>query len=140
MITIGCTVEESIEIPQFEDSSVLLIEILSDDALITAKLPKPPIWADCHKYRAIVTPAKFKPESDPFDELYGGTMFANGFPLISDSKPGDQDYNGGRWHMNLLKVAVSQDKYKDACSLEDLDLDDFMSTDNYFECPLIRYK
>ena len=38
LITIGCTVEESIEIPQFEES-VSFIEMLSDDALLTSKRP-----------------------------------------------------------------------------------------------------
>jgi hypothetical protein len=85
-----------------------------------------------------VTPATFKPESDPFDELYaGGNGFKNGVPLISESKPGDQDYNGGRWHLNVLKDGVSPDKYANACKVEDLDLGDFESTGDYFECPLL---
>jgi hypothetical protein len=75
-------------------------------------LPRPQAWADCELFNSIVTPATFKPESDPFDELYaGGNGFKNGVPLISESKPGDQDYNGGRWHLNVLKDGVSPDKY-----------------------------
>ena len=93
---------------------------------------------DCERFAGVVTPATFNPESDPFDELYaGGNGFKRGVPLISESKPGDQDYNGGRWHQNVLKASVDPDKYKDACSVEDLDLDDFKSTDMYFECPLL---
>ena len=85
-----------------------------------------------------VTPTTFSPESDPFDELYaGGSGFKNGVPLISESKPGDGDFNGGRWHMNVLKDSVPADKYANACKVEDLDLNDFMSTPNYFECPLL---
>lgn len=99
--------------------------------------PRPSAWADCELYGAVVAPAQFNPSSTPFDELYGGTSgFKGGAPLISESKPGDQDYNGGRWHMNLLKAGVPADKYSNACSVEDLDLNDFMSTGNYFECPL----
>jgi hypothetical protein len=85
-----------------------------------------------------VTPATFSPESTPFDELYaGGNGFKEGAPLISESKPGDQDYNGGRWHLNVLKAGVDPDKYAGANRVEDLDLDDFDSMEAYFECPLL---
>lgn len=46
-------------------------------------------------------------------------------------------YNGGRWHLNLLKGSVNPDKYQDACSVEDFDLNNFISTEAYFECPLL---
>jgi hypothetical protein len=39
--------------------------------------------------------------------------------------------------MNVLKEGVPADKYANACSVEDLDLNDFESTSNYFECPLL---
>ena len=100
--------------------------------------PRPSTWVDGELFAGVVTPAMFDPESDPFDELYmGGNGFKDGVPLISESKPGDQDYNGGRWHANALKADVDPDKYADATRVEDLDLDDFVSTDNYFECPLL---
>ena len=98
---------------------------------------------DGELFDGVVTPATFDPASTPFDELYAG---GNGFkknglgervPLISESKPGDQDYNGGRWHMNVLRGDVDPDKYEDATSVEDLDLADFDSMDRYFECPLL---
>ena len=101
-------------------------------------LPRPQVWVDCELFNSVVTPATFDPESDPFDELYaGGNGFLDGAPLISEAKPGDQDYNGGRWHKNILKEEVDPDKYADACSVEDLDLNDFVSTEDYFECPLL---
>ena len=101
-------------------------------------LARPQTWVDGELFAGLVTPATFSPDSDPFDELYaGGNGFLNGVPLISDSKPGDQDYNGGRWHMNVLKDGVDPDKYANATSVDDLDLNDFESTDNYFECPLL---
>ena len=118
----------------------LFLVLGSSQALIAGKapLPRPQAWVDCELFDSIVTPATFKPESDPFDELYaGGTGFKGGAPLISESKPGDADYNGGRWHMNVLKDGVPEDKYADACKVEDLDLNDFESTGNYFECPLL---
>ncbi len=99
---------------------------------------RPQAWVDGELFAGVVTPATFNPESDPFDELYmGGNGFKDGVPLISESKPGDQDYNGGRWHLNVLKDGVDLDKYANADSLDDLDLADFESTDMYFECPLL---
>jgi hypothetical protein len=108
-----------------------------------AALARPQSWADCLLFDGVVTPAKFKPESDPFDELYMNNLgigFKDGKALISESKPGDRDYNGGRWHLNVIKPTVDAAKYKNACSLEDIDVNDFMSTDNYFECPLLPRK
>ena len=62
----------------------------------------------------MVTPATFDPANGNFDELYmctDGTTFKDGVPLISESGPGDQDYNGGRWHLN---VSVNCDASADA--------------------------
>ncbi len=102
--------------------------------------PRPESWVDGELFAGVVTPASFNPESDPFDELYtcgGAGTFKDGVPLISESKPGDQDYNGGRWHLNVLKDDVDLDKYSGASSFEELDPRDFDSTDMYFECPLL---
>ena len=90
--------------------------------------PRPQTWVDCELFDGVVTPANFDPESDPFDELYaGGDGFQDGVPLISESKPGDQDYNGGRWHMNVLKAGVAVDKYTTACRVEDLEIPNYRS-------------
>ena len=104
--------------------------------------PRPSTWVDGELFAGVVTPATFDPESDPFDELYTGGMrcpnaFMGNVPLISESKPGDQDYNGGRWHANLIKVGVDCGKYSAATGVDDLDLDDFEETPDYFECPLL---
>ena len=100
-------------------------------------LDRPQTWVDCELFDGVVTAAAFKPTSGNFDELYVTGNFLNGVPLISESGPGDTDYNGGRWHVNVLKDGVPADKYSGACSVDDLDLDDFMSVPVYFECPLL---
>jgi hypothetical protein len=100
--------------------------------------PRPQTWADCELFHGVVTNTHFDPNAGNFDELYaGGNGFKDGAPLISESKPGDADYNGGRWHLNTLKSVVDPDKYANACRVEDLDPQDFQSTDQYFECPLL---
>lgn len=128
--------DESNMVIQGNDSNNLDPSLIS--LLKGGPRPRPQAWVDCELFDGVVTPAHFKPESDPFDELYmGGDGFLNGVPLISESKPGDQDYNGGRWHVNVLKEEVDDDKYVGVCRMEDLDLNDFQSTNVYFECPLL---
>lgn len=103
-------------------------------------LARPRTLVDCQVFGGVVTPATFDPEHDPFDELYvmpDSPGFLDGVPLISESKPGDRDYNGGRWHLNVLREGVDPDIYADACSIEDLLSEDFEPTDQYFECPLL---
>jgi len=39
--------------------------------------------------------------------------------------------------MNVLNAEVDPDKYADACTVKELDLKDFDSTDMYFEYPLL---
>ena len=90
-------------------------------------------------FDGVVTPTSL-PFHGNFDQLYaGGGGFKDGIPLISESKPGDQDYNGGRWHLNVLKAGVPAGKYANACSVEELDLNDFQPTDKYFVCPLLPH-
>jgi len=115
----------------------LLLGLLLTSATAFAQggLPRPETWVDGERFAGVVTPATFDPASGNFDELYmciDGTTFKDGVPLISESGPGDQDYNGGRWHVN-----VSTNCDSGADSVEDLVLSDFQSTSNYFECPLL---
>ena len=112
--------------------------LLIHSAVAQGPRPRPQSWVDCERFNGVVTPATFVPGAGNFDELYaGGFGFLDGVPLISESKPGDQDSNGGRWHLNVLRPDVDPFKYGNACSVEDLDLGDFISTDQYFECPLL---
>ena len=101
------------------------------------KVDKGQIWSDCELFGTVGTPTSFKPTSGNFDELYNTGNFKDGVGAISESKPGDRDYNGGRWHVNILKAGVDPAKYQNACSVADLDLNDFVGTDTYFECPLL---
>jgi hypothetical protein len=140
LVATSCSVDEANDTDYLQESNDSFLKQLSKNSLEIGKRPQPPIWVDCTLYSGIVVPATFKPNSDSFDELYavdGGT-FMGGVPLISDSKPGDKDYNGGRWHLNVLKDMSLKEKYSKICSDEDPDFDagDFESTKDYFECPL----
>lgn len=104
-----------------------------------AQLKKSPaIWGDCEAFATNGTKSSFKPTAGKFDELYNGANFKDGLGAVSESKPGDKDYNGGRWHVNTLKSGVDPDKYNDVCSVDDPNFDpnDFESTSTYFECPM----
>ena len=117
----------------------LLTVMLATAAVASGQaLPRPETWVDGERFGGVVTPATFDPANGNFDELYmcgaAGT-FKDGVPLISDAGPGDTDYNGGRWHLNVLKPGRTCPSTAD--SDQDLNLDDFMSTSTYFECPLL---
>lgn len=97
------------------------------------------VWSDGLIYESVVTPAVFDGDKGNYDKLYAAN-FSGDIGLISEAKPGDKDYNGGRWDMCVLKEGVDADKYSEATSDQELDPNDFMSTGNYFECPLLPRK
>lgn len=106
--------------------------------LLQVSGPTGAVWADGELFAIVAPPATFDNPHGNFDQLYkGGNGFLDGVGAISDAKPGDQDYNGGRWHVQMLKANVDPDKYANASSAEDLDPADFESTGIYFECPMI---
>jgi len=123
---------------------VVVLAGLATVVLVTAAvaygqaLPRPETWVDGERFGGVVTPATFDPANGNFDELYmcgaAGT-FKDGVPLISDAGPGDTDYNGGRWHLNVLKAGRTCPSTADSDA--DLNLADFQSTGVYFECPLL---
>ncbi|HMC00382.1 MAG TPA: hypothetical protein VKN14_04995 [Flavobacteriaceae bacterium] len=133
MMVVGCTANDVEPV----DSS------LKEDLTAQAKRFSSTIWADCEAFGTLGTKSSFKASAGNFDELYNGAHFKDGLGAISESKQGDKDFNGGRWHVNTLKEGVDPNKYWSACSVEDLySIDnefwnDFESTSTYFECPLI---
>ena len=143
-VFISCTTEEIESESQFSPETLKVLaqlDPLASSGKGGVTRMQPPIYGgdECTVYSGIVAPAQFKPESDPFDELYmlgGRGTFANGIPLISNARPGDQHYNGGRWHVNVLKAEVDAAKYSGVCSVSELDLNDFMSAGAYFACPM----
>ena len=133
LAVVGCFESDGVTTPVEES-----VPFIGAPQFSQGPLGRPQTWVDGELFNGVVTPATFDPASDPFDELYtcGGVgMFKDGVPLISESKPGDQDYNGGRWHLNVFTGGDSCDGTADR--VEDLNLAEFMSTGMYFECPLL---
>ena len=120
-----------------KDGDVVPAESSISDQLSKADkaLPRTTVWSDDILFRTVVTPVVFDGNHGNYDILYGGA-FADGVGLISESKPGDQDYNGGRWNLYVL-IDPTSTKYSNETSDENLDMDDFESAGVYFECPLL---
>ena len=96
LILSGCMEEDTIVTPS-EDN------LANNNQSALFKVGRTQVWADCELFNSIVTSATFKDNAGNFDQLYaaGNTTFKDGIGLISEAKPGDQDYNGGRWHLNV---------------------------------------
>ena len=58
-------------------------------------------WVDGSLYRTVGTPTSL-PNHGPKDGIY---VFANldGQHPVAEAKPGDRDYNGGRWQVTVLE-------------------------------------
>jgi hypothetical protein len=131
-VTTGC----QDEVVGVESSGDAAFTATSSDVL--AKVGFGMIWADEELFRTVGTPTSLPPDHGPFDKLYqagDGNSFKDMVGAISESKPGDQDWNGGRWDVYVPKEGVMTD-YSNADSVEDLDLNDFESAGVYLECPL----
>ena len=89
------------------------------------------VYAHDTLYGSVVAPNSL-PNEGNFDELYvfPGTTYT----IVSDAAPGDQDYNGGRWHVNVVMVAGEQFTNAEDVLASGLTID---STDVYFSCPLL---
>jgi hypothetical protein len=95
------------------------------------------IYAHDVAYRTVGTP-KDLPNHGQFDTIYvlGGDL-AN----VSESAPGDADFNGGRWEVRPITWNVTPVQFTNAedilaaADVGDLSIGDVVRR---FECPLIR--
>lgn len=64
------------------------------------------IWADDVLYATVATPTEL-PDKGPKDGLYVFDVEnfegPEGQRPVAEAKPGDKDYNGGRWQVTVLK-------------------------------------
>lgn len=59
--------------------------------------PKPAFYIDDVRYRTVGTPTDFTGTGAPastYDKIYA---LGNGLANVAEAKPGDTDFNGGRW-------------------------------------------
>jgi hypothetical protein len=101
--------------PEGQHGAVAFIQVYAHDTL----------------YGSVVAPNSL-PDKGKFDELYvfPGTEFT----IVSDAAPGDRDYNGGRWHVNLVMGATEQFTNAEDVLTSGLTI---VSTEMRFSCPLL---
>ncbi|MGD9548671.1 MAG: hypothetical protein AB7V45_14180 [Candidatus Krumholzibacteriia bacterium] len=56
------------------------------------------IYAHDMVYRTVATPTEL-PDQGPFDTIY---VLGDGLVNVSETAPGDQDFNGGRWEVREI--------------------------------------
>ena len=79
-------------------AATLLVAVLTV-AVVEAKVIRDAIWADGELFGVTITPNDV-PKKGPFDVIYNfGNSGLDGQRGISETKPGDTDYNGGRWEV-----------------------------------------
>jgi hypothetical protein len=70
---------------------------LSVSAVAAGGPPSLSFYVDGQRYRTIATPTDLSNTGAPassFDRIYA---LGDGFINVAEAKPGDQDFNGGRW-------------------------------------------
>lgn len=67
-------------------------------------------WVDDELFRTIGTPTSL-PDQGPKDGLFAFQGFADGGldgqTPVAEAKPGDKDYNGGRWQVTVLTFTAA---------------------------------
>ncbi|MEN8007151.1 MAG: hypothetical protein ABFS42_09050 [Candidatus Krumholzibacteriota bacterium] len=96
------------------------------------------IYAHDMMYKTVATPTDL-PNHGKFDALY---VLGDGLAPVSESAPGDRDYNGGRWEVRLVTFTGSSPmQYTNAEDIQaaaargDIEISDVVKR---FVCPLIR--
>lgn len=114
------------------------------------------IWGDGVLWDTTVTPTSFKnPPSHTVDVLYNFSMSGlEGQRSVSESVPGDTDYNGGRWWVQMVvftdqgleahdpdgdgRVNFELTSAEEVAHHVDLGHVEIFETSTYFVCPLHR--
>jgi len=106
-------------------------------AAIAGGPPGGTIYAHDVPYRTVATPTNL-PDSGMFDTIYA---LGDGLAAVSESAPGDQDYNGGRWEVRPVTfVSIPPTQFTNAeqvlaaAAAGDIEIGDVVLR---FECPLI---
>ena len=140
-------------------ASVVLIAMAGTLAMASgATKVEDAIWGDGVTWDTVLTPTSFKhAPSHSVDLLYNfGMSGLSGQRAVSSNVPGDREYNGGRWWVQMVVFTdqgllahdpdgdgVANFELKSAAAVVDhiaLGHIEVFETATYFECPLIRSK
>jgi hypothetical protein len=96
------------------------------------------IYAHDVLFRTVGTPTDL-PDRGEFDTIY---VFGGNLASVSESAPGDPDYNGGRWEVRMVTfISIAPTQFTNAEDLlaaaesGDVTISDVVRR---FECPLIH--
>jgi hypothetical protein len=96
------------------------------------------IYVDDIAFRTVATPRDLPPHGK-FDAIY---VLGDGLASVAEAKPGDQDYNGGRWEVRFVDfVTIAPTQFTNVESLRAAEMAgevSFSEVKRRFECPLIR--
>lgn len=123
-------------------SAALLLLTVAASAVSAGGPPSLGFYVDGSRYRTVGTPTDFSGTGAPassFDRIYA---LGSGLANVAEAKPGDQDFNGGRWM--VLPVAWNVTPYQ-LTSAEAVwaaadagELTIGTTPVRLFECPVIR--
>jgi hypothetical protein len=78
-------------------AAALMLLSVAAGAVAAGGPPSLAFYVDGARYRTVGTPTDFSDTGAPassFDRIYA---LGNGLANVAEAKPGDQDFNGGRW-------------------------------------------
>jgi hypothetical protein len=117
---------------------LLAVALGSGAAIAQVGPPGGTIYAHDVAYRTVATPKDLPPHGK-FDAIY---VLGNDLAAVSESAPGDRDYNGGRWEVRVVTfLTISPTQFtnvEDLRQAEALGQVSFSQVVRRFECPLIR--
>ena len=124
-------------------AAAIFVLALSVSSVAAAGPPSLSFYVDGQRYRTIGTPTDLSntgaPESS-FDRIYA---LGDGLINVAESKPGDRDFNGGRWIVIpvIWATGVSPVQLTDADTIEaweDAGMLSFGDPVKYFVCTVNR--
>jgi hypothetical protein len=96
------------------------------------------IYAHDVAYRTVGTPNDLPPHGK-FDAIY---VLGDDLAAVSESAPGDRDYNGGRWEVRVVTfLTIPPTQFTNVEDLREAEAQgqvSFSQVVRRFECPLIR--
>ncbi len=122
-------------------AAALLLLSVAAGAVAAGGPPSLAFYVDGAQYRTVGTPTDFSKTGAPassFDRIY---VLGDGLVNVAEAKPGDRDFNGGRWMVlpvtwNAAPVQLtSAEEVEAAAAAVQLTIAD--APVKLFECPVI---
>jgi hypothetical protein len=93
-------------------AGALLLVSVAASSVAAGGPPKLSFFIDDVQYRTVGTPTDFTNTGAPdftYDKIYN--LGGNGLVNVADAKPGDRDFNGGRWAVYAVTWHVARTQF-----------------------------